>query len=139
MMWQGTTSESKASCPAKTCDFRPGEVYYWVVEALVGNTTLRSQAADFTVFSADSRAALAKALGDADAAVSNAAVAAALKARLCLESRAYARALEVLDQAIAASPSRAVYMLRAEVNGARGLAEEALGDYRQAIAIPPSE
>ena len=139
MMWQGTTSESEAACPARTCDFKPGEIYYWVVEALVGNTTLRSQAADFTVLPADSRAALAKALGEADTAVSEPAAAAALKARLCIEARAYGRALEVLDQAIAGSPSRAAYMLRAEVNGARGLAEEALGDYRRAIAIPPSE
>jgi hypothetical protein len=139
MMWQGTTSEFKTSCPAKTCDFRPGEMYYWVVEALVGNTTLRSQAADFTVISSDLRVALAKALSDADLAVSDPAAAAALKARLCLDSRAYAKALEVLDQAIMSSPSRAAYMLRAEVNGVMGLAEDALGDYRQAIAISPSE
>ena len=139
MMWQGTTSESKASCPAKTCDFKPGEVYYWVVEALVGNTTLRSQAADFTVLAADLRSTLAKALGEADAAVADPAAAAALKARLCLEARAYGRALDVLDQVIAGSPSRVAYMLRAEVNGARGLIEEALADYKQAIAAPPSE
>jgi hypothetical protein len=139
MMWQGTTSESEAACPAKTCDFKPGEVYYWVVEALVGNTTLRSQAAAFAVLPADSRAELARALGETDAAVADPAVATALKARLCIEARAYEQALEVLDHAIAGSPSRAAYMLRAEVNGARGLAEEALGDYRRAIAIPPGE
>ena len=139
MMWQGTTSESKATCPAKTCDFNPGEVYYWVVEALVGNTALRSQAADFTILSADSRAALAKAMTDADAAVSNPAAATALKARLCLESGAYARALEVLDQAIAGSPSRAALVLRAEVKNAIGLIDEALADYRQAMAFPPGE
>jgi hypothetical protein len=139
MMWQGTTSESRAACPAKTCDFKPGEIYYWVVEALVGNTTLRSQAADFTILSGDSKAALARALGEADTAVSGPAAAAALKARLCLEAGAYGRALEVLDQAIAGAPNRAAYLLRAEVNGVRGLAEEALGDYQRAMAIPPGE
>jgi hypothetical protein len=139
MMWQGTTSEAKAACPAKTCDFRPGEVYYWVVEALVGNTTLRSQAADFTILSGDARATLAKALTEADAAVADRAAAAALKARLCLESGAYARALEVLDQAIAGSPSRAALVLRAEVKSTIGLVDEALADYKQALALPPGE
>ncbi len=139
MMWQGTTSETKASCPPKTCEFRPGEAYYWVVEALVGNTTLRSRAAEFTVLAADVRSGLAKALSDADASVSDPAAAAALKARLCLDGGAYAKALEVLDQAVAGSPSRTAYMLRAEVKDAMGLPEDALGDYRAAIALPPVE
>jgi hypothetical protein len=139
MMWQGTTSESEAICPGKTCDFTPGQVYYWVVEALVGNTTIRSQAADFSVLSAAERSALSKALDEVDSSGLDQAAAMALKARLCLDSGAYAKAASMLDQAIAGSPSRAAFTLRAEVNEARGLVEAALSDYREAMAFPPSE
>jgi hypothetical protein len=139
MMWQGTTSETKAGCPPKTCEFRPGEVYYWVVEAVVGNTTLRSRAADFTVLGAADRSALAAALAEADQAVSDAMAAMALKARLCLDGGVYAKALDVIDQSIGGTPTRTAYLLRAEAHGAMGLAEEAVGDYRAAIALPAGE
>lgn len=139
MMWQGTTSETRAACPPKTCEFRPGEVYYWVVEAVVGNTTLRSRAADFTVLAAAQKSGLAVALAEADHAVPDAMAAMALKARLCLDAGAYAKALEVLDQAIAGAPSRAAYLLRAEAHGAMGLVEEAVSDYRAALALPAGE
>jgi len=134
MMWQGTTSESKAGCPAKTCDFKPGEIYYWVVEALVGNTTLRSQAADFTVLAAEERGSLVAALGEAGASVSDADAAVALKARLCLDSRAYAKALEVIDEAITASPTPSAYVLRGDIKDAMGLPGEALEDYREGLS-----
>jgi tetratricopeptide (TPR) repeat protein len=139
MMWQSTTAELEASCPARTCDFRPGETYHWVVEALVGNTTLRSGAAVFTIAPADHMSSLARALTDADASVTDPRSAMALKVRLCLDSGAYTRALALLDQAIAAAPSRPAYALRAEVNSRMGLVEEALGDYRKALESPPGE
>jgi len=139
MMWQGTTPETEASCAPKTCEFKPGEVYYWVVEAVVGNTTLRSQAASFAVLAADEKSALSAAMGDADASLADPTVAAVVKARLCLDAGAYSKALELLDKAVATSANRSTYMLRAEANGAIGLAEEALSDYKAAIGSPSSE
>ena len=139
MMWQGTTSETEASCPPRVCEFRPGEVYYWVVEAVVGNTTLRSRAANFAVLAADAKSELSRAMGDADASVSDPGVAAVLKARLLLDADAYAKALELLDKAIATSANRSAYLLRAEANGAMGLADQALSDYKAAIGSPSPE
>jgi hypothetical protein len=139
MMWQGTTSETRASCPPRTCEFLPGGTYYWVVEAVVGNTTLRSRAASFALFAAEETSALSRALGDADVSVSNPTAAAVMKARLCLDAGAYSKALEVLDKAIAASASRSEYMLRAEADEAMGLTEEAISDYKAASALPSSE
>ena len=136
MMWQGTVSGSKVACPAKTCSFKPDETYYWVVEALIGNTSLRSPAADFKVLSGDTRTRIDKALSDADTSVSDANQSLAVKIRLCLDSGVYSRALEIANSHIQQSPSRASYLLRAEISEAMGLWEDAVGDYRRAAESP---
>jgi tetratricopeptide (TPR) repeat protein len=139
MMWQSTISDTKAACPPRTCDFRPGETYYWVVEALVGNTTLRSEAADFRVLDRDSRAVLYKALEETDATVADVGMASLLKARLCADARVFSKALEILDGHLRQSPDRSAYLLRAELGEIMGLKENAISDYKRATALPPAE
>jgi hypothetical protein len=139
MMWQGTISDTKATCPPRTCDFRPGETCYWVVEALVGNTTLRSEAADFTILDRDRQARLYKALEEADASVADAGMASLLKARLCTDARVFTKALEILDVHLRQSPDRSAYLLRAQIGETMGLTESAITDYKRATALPPAE
>jgi Tfp pilus assembly protein PilF len=106
-----------------------------VVEALVGNTILRSQAGEFNLLDKVRGGELASALSEAEASVSDAALALALKARLCLSSQAYSRAIEILDESIEAAPSSEAYALRAEVNDALGRSEQAIEDYRKAVNL----
>ena len=137
MMWQATSAETDVRWPAKDCNFDPGQTYYWVVEALVGNTTLRSEAGDFTLLEKESAADLLKVLDEAAASVSEPARALALQARLCLDMRAYSRALEVLNASIESAPTPEAFALRAEVNEALGLKEQAVSDYRRAVDLTP--
>jgi hypothetical protein len=139
MMWQGTTSEAGARWPAKDCTFEPGNTYYWVVEALVGNSTLRSHAADFTLLAGEESKSLSAALDEAGASVADAASSLALKVRICMDARAYSRAVDILYESIREAPTRNAYLLRAEVYGEMGLAEEAARDYREAMALPAVE
>lgn len=138
MMWEITTPESKARWSAKDCDFRPGETYHWAVEALVGNTGLTSEAAGFTILSRESVTDLANALKSVDASVMDSAAAFTAKAQICLDARAFSKALEMLDKSIEISPSRPAYTLRAEIRGAIGLHEDAILDLMKAMAIPAS-
>ncbi len=135
VMWQATTAEVKVRWPVKDCEFGSGQTYYWVVEALVGNTVLRSQAGEFTLLDKESAAGLARVLGEADASVSDPAMSLALKARLCLDSQAYSKAMEVLDGSIEAAPSAEAYALRAQVNDALGRTEDAIADYKKAMSL----
>jgi tetratricopeptide (TPR) repeat protein len=139
VMWQTTTAEASVRWPVKDCDFASGQTYYWVVEALVGNTILRSQAGEFTLYDRESSANLTKALGEAGASVSDPAGSLTLKARICLDSRAYSKAMEVLNESIDAAPSAEAYALRAEVNGAIGRSEDAIADYREAISLSATD
>ena len=139
VMWQTTTAEAKVRWPVKDCDFASGQTYYWVVEALVGNTVLRSQAGEFTLLDKESSAGLARVLGEADASVSDPAISLALKARLCLDSRSYSKAMEVLDGSIEAAPSAEAYAMRAEVNDALGRSEDAIADYRKAMSLAATD
>lgn len=135
VMWQNTTSDATIRWPVKDCDFASGQTYYWVIEALVGNTVLRSQAGEFTLLDKEEAAGLGNTLSEAEASVSDPALSLALKARLCLDSQAYSRAMELLDQSIEAAPSAEAYALRAEVNDVLGLTEEAVSDYRRAVSL----
>ena len=139
VMWQTTTSEAKVRWPVKDCDFASGQTYYWVVEALVGNTVLRSHAGEFTLLDKESGAGLVKVLNETDTSVSDPAMSLALKARLCLDSQAYSKAMEVLDGSIENAPSAEAYALRAEVNDALGLADDAIADYRKAMSLAGTE
>lgn len=139
VMWQSTTSDAAIRWSVKDCDFAPGQTYYWVVEALVGNTVLRSQAGEFTLLDKEEGAGLAKVLSEAGASVSDPSLSLALKARLCLDSQAYSRAMELLDQSIEATPSAEAYTIRAEVNDALGLTEEAVSDYRRAMSLTATD
>jgi hypothetical protein len=139
VMWQTTTSDAGVRWSVKDCDFAPGETYYWVVEALVGNTILRSQAGEFTLFDKEGSASLSTALGDAGASVSDPARLLALKARICFDSRAYSKAIDVLDESIEAAPSAEAYALRAEVNDALGRTEDAIADYRKAMSLASTD
>ena len=135
MMWQATTAETEIRWPAKDCHFDPGQTYYWVVEALVGNTTLRSEAGDFTLLDKEGAEGLSRALDEAATSIAQPAMSLAVQARLCLDLHAYSRALEVLNAAVEAAPSREAFALRAEVNDALGLKEDALSDYRKAMGL----
>jgi hypothetical protein len=139
VMWQTTTSEARVRWPVKDCDFASGETYYWVVEALVGNTILRSQAGEFTLLDKDAGGQLSRALAETDASVSDPARSLALKARICLDSGAYSKAMEVLEASIEAAPSTAAYALRAEVNAALGRTEAAVTDYRKAMSLATTD
>jgi hypothetical protein len=139
MMWQATTAETEIHWPIKDCHFEPGQTYYWVVEALVGNTTLRSEAGDFTLLDKDGATQLSRGLSEAATSTAEPARSLALQARLCLDMHAYSEALDVLDTAIETAPSREAFVLRAEVNDALGLKEEALSDYRKAMDLPSTD
>jgi hypothetical protein len=139
MMWQATTSESYARWPAKDCDFRAGEVYHWVVEALVGNTTLRSRAGDFAILDREKGLELARALSEIDTTIGDPAAGLPLKARLCIDFGAFSRAMEVLDASIATSPTRTAHLLRAELDDTIGLSGDAVADYKRAMALPGDE
>jgi hypothetical protein len=139
MLWQTTTSESKAGCPKMICEFKPDETYYWAVEALVGDATLRSEAAEFAMLSEDDRSMLEAAMGEAVQAT-DARMAMLLKVRLCMDARAYGMAEDVLDRYIEEQPSEHyAYVLRADLSEKMGLMEDAVRYYRKAIATPPAE
>ena len=139
LMWQSTLSEPRATCPKKDCDFRPGETYYWVVEALMGNTTLRSEAADFTILESEGRADLYKALSEADTSMPDSRMSMLLRVRLCVDAGVFTKALEILDDHIEQSPGPAAYLLRAQTRETMGLAANAIADYRRAMALPASD
>jgi len=139
VMWQTTTAETRARWPVKDCDFASGQTYYWVVEALVGNTVLRSQAGEFTLLDKEGSADMARVLSDTDASVSDPARSLALKARICLDSRAYSKAMDVLDASIESAPSAEAYALRAEVHDALGRTEDAIADYRKAMSLAATD
>jgi hypothetical protein len=139
LLWQETTSASRAGCPAEGCDLRPGETYYWVVEALVGDTTLRPEAADFEILGAEAREGLESALTATDSSVGDSRTAMILKVNICMDANVFDTAAEILDRYIEDGPSdRTAYMLRGEISERMGLAEDAVHYYRKALmALPP--
>lgn len=137
ILWQGTTSDSRIDCPSEHCDFAPGEQYYWVVEGLVGNSALRSKAAEFRVLTQDARSELYEALAQADSACPDPDLAIIVKVRLCLNLNLYHKALELFDSYWKeGSFDRRAYTLRAEIKEKMGLFEDALFDYRNASSMP---
>jgi len=137
LLWQGTTSDSRIDCPSEHCNFTPGEQYYWVVEGLIGNSTLRSKAADFKVLPQDARSELYKALEEADSSCPDPDLAILVKVRLCLNLNLYNKALELFDSYWEeGSFDRRAYTLRAEIKEKMGLFEDALFDYKNASSIP---
>lgn len=137
LLWQGTTSDSDIDCPAEHCNLVPGELYYWVVEGLIGNAALRSKAADFTVLSEDTRSELDKALHEADSSCPDPELAILVKVRLCLNLNLYHKALELFDSYWKErSFDRRAYMLRAEIKENMGLFEDAFFDYKNASGMP---
>jgi hypothetical protein len=139
MMWQSTISGAKATCPPRTCNFKPGETYYWVVEALVGNTTLRSEAGDFMILPGERRSELYKVLDEAGVAVQDDGIVSLLKARLCVDAGVFTKAIEILDGHLQESPDRSAYLLRAEIAETMGLMDSAISDYKRAITLPAAE
>ncbi|MFH1314504.1 MAG: hypothetical protein ABIJ00_14940 [Candidatus Eisenbacteria bacterium] len=140
LLWQGTTSDSDIRCPGEYCDFEPGGVYYWMVEALVGNSSLRSRAAEFRILDRASQSGFLDAVRQTDSAVSDPALATSIKVRICLGSRLYSQALDLIKSRYAGQePDRQGYNLRAQVYEAMGLAEDAFRDYRNALTVPGPE
>jgi hypothetical protein len=139
MMWQATTPETEVRWSVRDCDFNTGQTYYWVVEALVGNTTLRSDAGDFTLLDKERVEELSRALSDVAASLTDPARSLALQARLCLDTQAYSKAYEVLGTAIETTPSPEAFALRAELNDALGFNEETVSDYRKAMDLYRAE
>lgn len=130
LMWQGITSDSDIECPAEHCNFIPGERYYWVVEGLIGNSSLRSKAAEFEILPQDARSELYEALSDPNLSVS-------IKVRLCLNVDLYDKALELVNSHWEEeSFDRKAYLLRAEIKEKMGLFEDAFLDYKSASSMP---
>jgi len=133
LMWQGITSDSHIECPAEHCNFIPGERYYWVVEGLIGNSSLRSRAAEFKILPDDVRSELYKTLSDAQLSISS-------KVRLCLSLSLYDKALELLESHWKEKAfDRKAYLLRAEIKEKMGLFEDASLDYRSASGFPSAD
>jgi len=133
LIWQDTTSDNLISCPAQDCRFEPGERYNWVVEAMVGNSTLRSEAAEFEVLTANDRSVLLEALDQADASLADPDLRAQMKIRLYLNSGIFDQALKLVRAHWKeGSLSRETYLLRASIEEKMGLFEDALIDYRDA-------
>ncbi len=137
ILWQGTTSDSHIHCPSEHCDFTPGEQYYWVVEGLVGNSALRSKAADFKVVPPAAKSEIYEALAQTDSTCPDPDLAIMVKIRLCLNLNLYHKALELFDSYWKErSFDRRAYTLRAEIKEKMGLFEDALFDYRNASSMP---
>jgi hypothetical protein len=137
MLWQETTSASDIRCPAEHCDFRPGGIYYWMVEALVGNSSLRSRAAEFRILDRTEQTGFRDAVREADSACSDPALATAIKVRLCLGARLYGEALDAMESQYGERDlDRQAYRLRAQVYEAMGLTDEAVRDYKHALMMP---
>jgi hypothetical protein len=129
LLWQATTPNSSIDCPREHCDFKPEETYHWVVEGLIGNSTLRSKPAEFGVLSEDVGSDLHEALSDPDLSI-------LAKIRLCLSLNLYDRALALVDSHWGRAPSDPeAYLLRAEIEGAMGLLEDAYFDYLEASRL----
>ena len=136
ILWQGTTSDSEIDCPSEHCSFRPGELYYWVVEGIIGNSALRSKAADFKVLPEDTRSELYEALREADSSCPDPELSTLIKVRLCLRLNLYHKALEIFDSYWKErSLDRRAYMLRAEIKERIGLLEDAFFDYKNASGV----
>jgi len=137
LLWQGTTSDSHITCLSEHCNITTGELYYWVVEGLIGNSTLRSKAADFKVLPQDTRAELKEALREADSSCPDPELATLIKVRLCLNLNLYHKALELFDSYWKeGSLDRRAYTLRAEIKEKMRLSEDAFFDYRNASSMP---
>lgn len=133
LMWQGTTSDSHLDCPSEHCNFEPGEQYYWVVEGLIGNSTLRSKAAEFEILPQDARSELYETLSDRELSI-------LIKVRLLLGLRLYNKALELVNShGEEESFDRKAYMSRAEIKEKMGLFEDAFFDYKSASGMPSSK
>jgi hypothetical protein len=140
LLWQGTTSDNDTRCPDEYCDFRPGGVYYWMVEALVGNSSLRSTAAEFRILDKAEQSSFRDAVGQTDSAVSDPALAMSIKVRMCLGLRLYSRALDLIESHYGDRElDREGYYLRAQVYEAMGLIENAFRDYKSALSVPGTE
>jgi hypothetical protein len=135
LMWQATCPEPEVRWPVKDCDFEAGQTYYWVIEALVGNTSLRSEAGEFTLMDKNRAEELSLALDEAAASVTEPTRRLVLQARLCLDMHTYSKALEVLNVSIESAPSPEAFALRAQVNDALGLEDQAVSDYRRALDL----
>ncbi len=133
LMWQGTTSDSEIECSAKHCNFQPGEQYYWLVEALIGNSSLRSKVGEFKILPGNVRMELQKTLADPKLSLSS-------KIRLCLGLNLYDKALDLFDSQWKGKPlDRDAYLLRAEIREKMGLLEDAFLDYKNALNTLPAE
>jgi len=136
ILWQGTTSDSEIDCPSEHCSLEPGELYYWVVEGIIGNSTLRSKAADFKVLPEDTRSELYEALRETDSSCPDPELSTLIKVRLCLNLSLYHKALEIFDSYWKeGSLDRRAYMLRAEIKERIGLLEDAFFDYKNASGV----
>ena len=133
LMWQGTTSDSYIQCPAETCVFVPGERYYWGVEALIGNTSLRSKGAEFRILAEEVDSRLNQEFKRIDSSCSDPDLCNLIKVRLLLALNLYRDALELLDSPSGRIASQTeTHRLRAEILGVMGLYEEAFREYRSA-------
>jgi hypothetical protein len=133
LMWQDTTSEDHITCPGEHCRFEPGERYNWVVEAPVGSSTLKSQAGEFQVLSADDRSRLLEALDRVDASLADSDLRAQVKIRLYLNSGVWDKALDLARSHWKdGTLDRQAYLLRAGIEEKMGLFEDALLDYKNA-------
>ncbi len=133
LLWQDTMSGDRIECPSERCTFEPGERYHWVVEALIDDCALKSEAADFMILSSNARSELLDALQRANSSLPDSDLCALVKIRLYLNSGLYDKALELVRSSWKEeSLDRRAYLLRAGIEEKMGLFEDALIDYRNA-------
>ncbi|UCB53388.1 MAG: hypothetical protein JSV10_04745, partial [Candidatus Zixiibacteriota bacterium] len=126
LLWQGTTSGSGIECPPEQCKFELGGEYHWVVEGLLGSSTVRSEPGRFQILSEGARHELDQVLASPGLSIFS-------KARLCLSLNLYDKALGLVNSHLGQAPTDAqAYKLRAEILGTMGFFRDAFFDYYEA-------
>jgi len=140
LLWQGTTSDFHIDCPSERCEFKCGKPYYWTVEAVIGESVLRSETAEFEILSEDARSEVYGVLQEVDSSITDENLCLSIKVRICLSLGIYDKALELINSSRdKESFDRRTYLLRAEIKEKMGLFEDAWLDYKAALRMPSEE
>jgi hypothetical protein len=140
LLWRGTSSDPYVNCPAEHCDFKYGNLYWWTVEAVIGDSALRSKTAGFEVLPEVARDEVYEAFKEVDSCISDSDLSTVIKVRLYSDLGTYDKALELINSHWnVRSFGRRACLLRAEVKEKMGLFEDAWLDYRTALRMPSEE
>jgi len=134
LLWKGTTKNSIIRCPPEKLTSPSGELYYWVVEALMGDSTFISKASYFKILPQETQSNFLNALRDVDTVCHDAGLNVSIKVKLCLNLNVYSEALKIIELC----PDKELlggkhHLLRADVHEKMGYYKEAYFDLRKAL------